>query len=71
MARHITLIDRIMNEVIFYGGIPMRRYDVLRHAKKVLGTAKPFGAEYFAFHPKAIEGVEPWTLAEFEAQTGE
>lgn len=63
-----TLVDRMMNELTIYGGLVMRRCDVLRLAKEHLGehAKEPFGAQYFAFHPPALEDqtLEPWPLEE-------
>jgi hypothetical protein len=36
---HTTTIDRIMNEVALYGGLPLRRGDILKLAKEHLGPA--------------------------------
>jgi hypothetical protein len=58
-----SVIDRIMNEVALYGGIPLRRGSILKLAKEHLGAdaKEPFGAQYFALHGLAVE-MEPWTL---------
>lgn len=58
-----TLADRIMNEVILYGGLPMRRCDVYTLATEHLGgqARGRSGADYFAFAPAAVE-MEPWAL---------
>lgn len=62
MRTRTTLVDRIMNEVALYGGIPLRRYDIARLAREHLGpdAKEPFGPMYFACHGPAVE-FEPWT----------
>lgn len=63
--RHI--IDNLMNEVIIYGGFPMTRANVYRHALKVTGSRK--AADMFAFGPnarKAPKGTRPFTIAQME-----
>jgi hypothetical protein len=61
----VRILDRMMNEVAVYGGLPLRRCDILRLATEHLGkdAGEPFGAQYFAFHPPAVE-LEPWPLEE-------
>lgn len=62
-----TLATRLMNEVIIYGGLPMRRCDVYTLAAEHLGShaRDRFGADWFAFGPYAkVVDMEPWTLAE-------
>jgi hypothetical protein len=63
--RRETLIDRVMNEVTLYGGLPMRRGDILILAAEHLGPHANcrFGADYFAMMPPAVD-MEPWTLDE-------
>lgn len=63
--RKLTCNDILMNEVISYGGIPMRRCDVYQHGLKNGRGIGYFGADYSAFAPAAID-EEPWTLEEFE-----
>lgn len=65
MSKRITIIDRLMNEVTLYGGLPMRRCDVLRLATEHMGehAKEPFGAQYFAMHGQTVE-MEPWDLDE-------
>jgi len=36
--RQLTIINDLMNEVILYGGLPVRRADVYAHALKTLQT---------------------------------
>jgi hypothetical protein len=65
-------IDQYMNEVIFYGGIPMTRTDVYRQAYKDTGSRK--AADTFAFAPhkrKAPKGVRPVSLREFNRITSQ
>ena len=66
--KKLSFTDRLMNEVISLGGIPMRRGDVYQVARENQPSWKPgdgsFGPDYQAFAPEAIE-AEPWTTAEF------
>jgi hypothetical protein len=64
----MTLVERLMNEVTAYGGIPMRRGDVAILAAEHLGdrAGEPFGAQYFAFHGPAVD-AEPWPLERVRA----
>lgn len=57
------LIDRIMNEVTMYGGLPMRRGDVIVLATEHLGehAGEPFGAQYFALRGDVVD-ADPWSL---------
>jgi hypothetical protein len=64
MARS-RFMDELMNEVIRYGGLPVRRYDVYRDA--LARTGNDQAAQRFAFLPRAIEGVEPISREELEA----
>ena len=53
--------DLFMNEVVLYGGLPMRRADVYRHALKVTGSRK--AADMFAFSErKKAVNQKPITL---------
>lgn len=58
-----SLVSHLMNEVTNYGGLPMRRCDVLRLATEHMGehARPPFGAEYFAFAGPTVN-ANPWTL---------
>lgn len=60
-GREIT--TALLNEVTFYGGIPLRRADVATLAAEHLGErdCRPYGSDYFAFHGLAVDR-EPWTL---------
>jgi hypothetical protein len=62
-TKRTTLVDRIMNEVALYGGLPMRRCDIYTLATEHLGehAGAPFGADWFAFHPVTVN-VEPLSL---------
>lgn len=64
-SRKPAIIDRLMNEVAIYGGLPLRRCDIYRLATEHLGSqaGPPFGADFFAFSPEAVE-MEPWPLEE-------
>jgi hypothetical protein len=68
--KKMNCVDRFYNEVISYGGIPIRRCDVYELARKAQPSWKPgsgrFGPDYQAFTPEAID-AEPWTIEEFEA----
>lgn len=64
MARS-TIIDNLMSEVIYYGGLPMRRADVYQAALEATGSHK--AADMFAFspnHKEAPAGTEP--LSEYD-----
>ena len=56
-SRRPTLVDELMNEVTFYGGLPMRRCDVFTLCTEHLGDeakrCELYGADYFAFRPAA------------------
>jgi hypothetical protein len=58
-------MTELMNEVILYGGLPMRRADVFALATEHMGdrAGRRFGADYFAFRPTAVD-AEPWPLDE-------
>ena len=58
-----TLVTRLMNEVVIYGGLPPRRCDILTLATEDLGSqaGTKFGAQWFAFHGPAVN-FEPWPL---------
>ena len=60
-----TLADRLLSEVTIYGGLPMRRADIVVLAAEHLGddAGEPFGAYYFALHGPAVD-AEPWPLDE-------
>ncbi len=59
----MTIVDHLMNEVISYGGLAMRRCDVYREIEERTGDLK--AADYFAFRPSAtVLDVEPLTLKE-------
>lgn len=63
MARRRTIVDEVMEEIIIYGGLPVRRGDAYTHALRTLRTrigddngGRPIteadarrGAEMFAF----------------------
>lgn len=64
-----TLTDKIMNEVIIFGGIPLRRCDAFTIAQENQPDWNPgdkFGCDYQAFAPKAVD-MEPYTLEEYRA----
>lgn len=59
------LVSKMMNEVAIYGGLPMRRADIITLATEHMGehAREPFGAQYFALHGPAVD-LEPWPLDE-------
>jgi hypothetical protein len=59
MASKARLIDRVMEEVILYGGMPLRRRDVYRDALACTGSAK--AADYFAFRQQEVLDETPLT----------
>ena len=61
-------VTRLLNEVIIYGGLPLRRGDVFTLATEHLGAdaGKRFGADWFAFHPPAVD-MEPVSLEFFRS----
>lgn len=63
--RRPDALRRIMEEVVIYGGLPMRRCDVYALACEHLGdqAGRPFGADWFAFGPEPVE-LEPYSLAD-------
>lgn len=65
-------IDLILNEVALYGGLPLRRRDILTLAKEHLGkdAKEPYGAQYFALHPPASK-LDPLPLAKARALMAE
>lgn len=65
MRHRTNMVTQIMNEVTLYGGLPMRRCDILILAWEHMGEGarEPFGAQYFALHGPAV-AMEPWPLAE-------
>lgn len=66
MSTRPKLMERVMDEVVYYGGIPLRRRDVFRHATEKCGLkASRFGADFAAMTPKALTDVEPYTFEEF------
>src|SRR4030042_1219239 len=63
-------MGKAVNEVILYGGLPLRRTDVYTQALK--DTGDKTAADRFAFGPDVVlapEGTEPLTLSEFEEST--
>jgi hypothetical protein len=59
------ILSRLLAEVAIYGGLPMRRGDIYTLAAEHMGerAGGRFGADYFAFHPPAVD-AEPWPLEE-------
>lgn len=61
------ITDKLMNEVIIYGGLPVRRKDVYRDALRRTGSTK--AADMFAFGQQtkpAPEGWEPLSYDELQ-----
>lgn len=59
-----NVVTQIMTEVALYGGLPLRRCDILVLAKEHLGkegAREPFGAQYFALRGPAVQ-MEPWPI---------
>jgi hypothetical protein len=66
-GRKLNITDRFMNEVVVYGGIPLRRADVYRDVLKRTGSAK--AADLWAFSSqtkKAPPDAKPLTLDEYQ-----
>lgn len=63
--RRPTLVDRVMQEVTIYGGLPLRRADVYALASEELGerAGGRYGAQWFAFGGPAVD-LTPWSLSE-------
>ena len=63
------LADKIGNEVIMYGGLPLRRKDVYKDV--MLDFKNKRMAETFAFghSHKTLKGVKPYSLAQFRKIT--
>ena len=53
------LLETLLAEVIYYGGMPLTRHDVYTLALEDTGSAR--GADFFAFHPQAVD-AEPITI---------
>lgn len=65
-----TILDRIMNEVILLGGLPVTRATAYRIMKADGHDERT--ADYFSFSFKtrtAPEGTEPWTFEQFMTAT--
>lgn len=58
-----NLVSALMSEVAIYGGLPMRRSDILILATEHLGeyAGAKFGAQWFALHGPAVE-MDPWQI---------
>ena len=80
-----TLIDKYMNQVIWYGGFPMRRGNVIHDLDKVaqevakqdgrkswlsLRDAGIMGSDFYNDHHPMPEGIEPISLERFYEITG-
>lgn len=62
------MVNALMNEVIIYGGLPVRRADVYKDALKKTGSKK--AADMFAFGQRtklAPEGVKPVSFSFLES----
>ncbi len=82
MPKKERILDKIMNEVIWYGGLPMRYGDVMRDLEETakstgeknwlrIRDAGLVGVSQFNERYPMPEGTEPVTYAEFERLTGE
>lgn len=58
------IVDGLMNEVILYGGIPMRRCDVYRDALEATGSHKAADMFAFGLRARAVD-AKPWSLDTF------
>ncbi len=81
MPKRIRAIDTYMNEVIYYGRLPLRRGDVITDLDKVarstgqknwlsIRDAGLMGNQFYNDRHPVPEGTEPITLAEFYAILG-
>lgn len=61
-----TVVDDMMSEVILYGGLPVRRYDVYRDV--LARTGSKWAADMFAFSPRTrVANAIPLTAEELAA----
>ena len=60
-----SLAQQLFDEVTIYGGLPMRRADVMVLATEHMGASAgpPFGADWLAFGCPAVD-LPPWSLEE-------
>lgn len=65
-SRRKRMVDDLVSEVILFGGLPLRRRDVV----KIMQAEghDPRKIAYFAFHAEAVD-LEPLTLAEYRRIT--
>jgi len=62
-------MDEYMNEVYMYGGLPMRRADIIRDLQR-LGDQRLISAYLMGMSQKEpLRGVEPYTLADLMGVT--
>lgn len=60
-----NLVSVLVSEVAIYGGLPMRRSDILILATEHLGefAGAKFGAQWFALHGPVVD-MDPWPIDE-------
>ena len=63
------LADKIGNEVIMYGGLPLRRKDVYKDVMATVNDKR--AADMFAFSSsrKVLKNVKPYSYAQFRRIT--
>jgi len=83
MSRRVTLMEEHLNRVVWYGGLPMHRGDVLHHlGEGARSTGEPNwlrirdagmlgNYQYNEQHGYPTEGTIPLTLTQFRGITGE
>ena len=66
-----AIATSFMNEVISFGGMPMRRADVYAIVLRDTGSAR--AADHFAFGPntRVMADCEPMTIADVDALRSE
>jgi hypothetical protein len=74
MATKITTVqasaylNHKLNEVAIYGGLPLRRSDILRHAREIVGIGGEYDAWWYTRNaPPAPAGMEPMAYEKFLA----
>ena len=65
MPKSQNITDKLMNEVIIYGGLPVRRIDVHRDVMKNLNNRK--AADMFAFGPNTkVVKAKPYSFNQLQ-----
>ena len=68
MASKVRLADKIGNEVIIYGGLPLQRKDVYKDIMLDFKDKKM--ADTFAFNPRSkVVNMKPYSLTQFRKIT--